>query len=448
MATANGDVHDIGKNIVGIVLACNNFEVKDLGVMVSNETILEATQRLSPCMVGVSGLITPSLKEMEDLCRLFQKNGIKVPLTVGGATTSAVHTAVKLAPLYDYCVAYGGDASYTSVLAKKLLVNRQETIAQIKSEQQKIREAYEDRHYEMVAYEEANRRAPVLQSSVGYLSADDLCRIGQLQPTIDEVESLIDWRMFLLFWGFRGESLQQLLVNPEAEKTLKEGREWLCRAKADGTVTLRSLLRFLPAKRSGNDIVLADGTVMPMLRSQSKAGAYMSLVDFFDADAENPLGLFCVVADTPVKYNDPKSYESLMNHAIRARLAEACACWIQQQVEGGGKAACTGMPPGVCTPQKKVIRPAFGYPTCPDHSLKRIIFDELKAEEQLGVMLTDKYSIVPSTPVCGLLIAHPEARYFPIGRIDRQQLADYCQRRGIAIVEGRRLLDKYVNDQL
>ena len=431
LATANGDVHDIGKNIVGIVLACNNFEVHDLGVMVSNETILETTQRLSPCMVGVSGLITPSLKEMEELCRLFQKNGVKVPIIVGGATTSAVHTAVKLAPLYDYCVAYGGDASYTSVLAKKLMVDRLETIKQIKAEQQEIREAYEVRHYELVTYEEANRQAPKLQSAADCIPMETLRQVETLQPTIDDVEPLIDWRMFLLFWGFRGESLQQLLVNPEAEKTLKEGREWLRKAKDSGIITLRRLLQFVQAKRSGNDIVLEDGTVMPMLRSQSKAGAFMSLADFFDTEAETAIGLFCVVADTPMKYEDPQSYDCLMNHAIRARLAEACTQWIQQQLENH-----------LC--QQKVIRPAFGYPTCPDHSLKAILFDCLQAQERLGVTLTDRYSIMPSTTVCGLLIAHPEVRYFPIGRIDGQQLQDYCQRRGIAIEEGRRLLEKYV----
>ena len=223
LATANGDVHDIGKNIVGIVLACNHFEVHDLGVMVSNETILAETQRLKPCMVGVSGLITPSLKEMEDLCRLFQHNQLQIPLVVGGATTSAVHTAVKLAPLYNYVVAYGGDASYTSVLAKKLLSNREATIQEIKTTQQEIREAYEERHYEMVPYEEANRQAPQLQAASGYVRLEELQPYESLQPSIADVEKDIDWRMFLLFWGYRGESLQQLLVNPEAEKTLREG---------------------------------------------------------------------------------------------------------------------------------------------------------------------------------------------------------------------------------
>ena len=430
LATANGDVHDIGKNIVGIVLACNHFDVHDLGVMVSNETILAETLRLKPCMVGVSGLITPSLKEMENLCRLFQQHHLQVPLLVGGATTSAVHTAVKLAPLYDYVVAYGGDASYTSVLAKKLLTNREQTIQEIKTTQQEIRTAYETRHYEVVPYEDANRQAQQLPPASGYVRLEDLQPYESLQPSIADVEKDIDWRMFLLFWGYRGESLQQLLVNPEAEKTLREGREWLEKAKREGILRLQVLLHFENARRQGNDICFSDGTVMPMLRSQRKAGAFLSLADFLDSDADSPVGLFCVVADTTEEYADKKSYDSLMNHALRARLAEACVSWIQHQVYD--------------LHSKRVIRPAFGYPVCPDHSLKQILFQQLHAEERLGVRLTPQYSIQPSTTVCGLFIAHPEARYFTIGRIDEQQLADYCRRRGITFEEGRSLLDKYV----
>ena len=174
----------------------------------------------------------------------------------------------------------------------------------------------------------------------------------------------------------------------------------------------------------------ADGTVMPMLRSQSKVGAFLSLADFLDSDADSPVGLFCVVADTTATYADPQSYDCLMNHALRARLAEACVNWIQHQVYD--------------RQAKRVIRPAFGYPVCPDHSLKQILFRQLRVEEQLGIRLTPQYSIQPSTTVCGLLIAHPEARYFPVGRIDEQQLADYCRRRGIAVEEGRSLLEKYM----
>lgn len=432
MATADGDVHDIGKNIVNIVLACNNFTVHDLGVMVPNEVILEETKRLKPCLVGVSGLITPSLKVMENLCQLFQRNGMDVPLLVGGATTSAVHTAVKLAPLYDGCVVYGGDASQTSVLAKKLQMNREETIRQIKAEQQLIRETYEERHAELATYKEANMNAP-------HMSFNDNCPTAeQLQGNIpakdiaaNDMVPYIDWRMFLLFWGFKGETLQQLLVNPEAEKTLNEGEQWLADAIADNRIQLQQCIHFEAVKKRNNDLVFSDGTVMPMLRSQIKAGNFLSLADFFHEQAERPVGLFTIVARDTKKENEENEgnkQEKLMSHAICARLAEAAAEWLHRQLFA----------------DHHTIRAAFGYPSCPDHSLKRIVIDRLQAEQQLGIELTDHYSILPSTAICGLFIVHPDARYFTVGRIDREQLKDYCRRRGIAQEEGELLLSKYI----
>ena len=429
-ATASGDVHDIGKNIVGIVLGCNNFDVHDLGVMVPNETILAETLRLHPSLVGISGLITPSLKEMENLCRLFQREGLKTPIVVGGATTSAVHTAVKLAPLYDGCVIYGGDASQTSVLAKKLQIDPEGTVRQIKAEQQQIREAYQEHHAELASYAEANAQAPQLSmADDGYPTLAELtARIPPVDVPIAHVSEFVDWRMLLLFWGFKGETLQQLLVNPEAEKTLYEGRAWLDKAVAESNVRLQLLVRFEQTLRHGNDLMLGDGQVLPMLRSQSQTGHYLSLADFFDEQRPRPLGLFTIVAQ-PV--NAPADdAERLMGHAVCARLAEACAEWLQQHLYGS----------------RRVLRAAFGYASCPDHSLKRIVFDRLQAEQQLGITLTDHYSIQPSTAVCGMFIAHAEARYFPVGRIDSVQLEDYCQRRGITLEEGERLLSKFLKD--
>ena len=427
LATAKGDVHDIGKNIVGIVLGCNNFLVHDLGVMVSNEAILEAAQAMNPVMVGVSGLITPSLKEMENLCRLFQQHHIQVPIVVGGATTSAVHTAVKLSPLYDYCVCYGGDASSTAVLAKKFQLDCLETIRQVKEQQQQICEAYEERHYELTPYAESNAQAPHLEYIPDYTTIGQLKPYESLTPTIAEVEPYIDWRMFLLFWGFKGESLSQQLVNPEAAKTLREGKAWLQRAVHDGILRLQMLLRFEEVRSRGNDILFADGSIMPMLRSQLANRAHLCLSDYFDASQPRPMGLFCIVADENPEVSLQHD-DALMSHAIRARLAEAAAVWMQQTIYG----------------DKKCIRPAFGYASCPDHSLKRLLFDRLEVEQNLPVSLNSSFSIQPSTTVCGLLIAHPEARYFPVGRIDNEQLADYCLRRGISQEEGEKQLSTYI----
>ena len=438
LATANGDVHDIGKNIVSIVLSCNGFEVIDLGVMVPNETILEETLKRNPCLVGISGLITPSLKEMEQLCLLFQREGLQVPIVVGGATTSAVHTAVKLAPLYDGCVVYGGDASQTSLLAKHLQMDATTTIAQIKVEQQTLRDAYEEHHAPLTPYAEANSKAPHFEPYASDISLPT----SDIIPQPSDLIPLIDWRMFLLFWGFKGETLQQLLVNPEAERTLQEGKEYLQRAIEQNAIEVKALLRFLPATRRGNDIVLAAGSVLPMLRSQSSTGHFLCLSDFFDEQQPSPIGLFTIVTRPKQQAADesdcaPHSHlqvgERLMSHAICARLTEACAEWLSD------RSACRY---GIAT--NKPLRVAFGYATCPDHSLKRIVFDILDAENKLGITLTDHYSIQPSTAICGLFICHPEARYFSVGRIDEAQLADYCQRRGISIAEGEQLLSKYI----
>ena len=428
LATANGDVHDIGKNIVSIVLGCNGFEVVDLGVMVPNETILEETKKRQPCLVGISGLITPSLKEMEQLCLLFQREGLHVPIVVGGATTSAVHTAVKLAPLYDGCVVYGGDASQTSLLAKHLQMDAAVTMDRIKAEQQELRSAYEEHHAPLASYAEANAQAPRFAP---YVSAFSL-PTSDFTPQPSDLLPLIDWRMFLLFWGFKGETLQQLLVNPEAERTLKEGKEYLVRAIEQDRLELKALLRFLPATRCGNDIVLAGSSsekpvVFPMLRSQSPTGHFLCLADFFDNEQPSSIGLFTVVCQPKQLPSDEA--ERLMSHAICARLTEACAEWLQSSVAHRSS---------------DLLRVAFGYATCPDHSLKRIVFDVLGVEEKLGVTLTDHYSIQPSTAICGLFICHPEARYFSVGRIDETQLADYCRRRGISIAEGEQLLSKYI----
>ena len=439
LATANGDVHDIGKNIVGIVLACNGFEVIDLGVMVPCETILEATRQHKPVLVGISGLITPSLKEMEKLCQTFQEEHLDVPILVGGATTSAVHTAVKLAPLFDGLVLYGGDASQTSVLAKRLISKNAHFIEQIKTEQQQIRDAYNEHHAPLTPYEEANKLAPKYNWKPTQ-SANLQCSKFNVQ--CQELVPLIDWRMFLLFWGFKGETLPQLLVNPEAEMTLQKGKQLLDSLIQKGCLQVQALYKEEAATRQGNDIVLcSDGQTLPMLRSQSAAQHYRCLADFFDEEQPSPIGLFLVTA-RPLQEPDNEE-ERLMTHALCARLAEAAAEWLtdppQPSLKGRKSTPFKGELERVC-----LLRVAFGYATCPDHSLKRIVFDRLDAERKLNVTLTDHYSIQPSTSVCGLFINHPEATYFPVGRIDRDQLSDYCQRRGITIEEGESLLSKFI----
>jgi 5-methyltetrahydrofolate--homocysteine methyltransferase len=417
LATANGDVHDIGKNIVGIVLSCNGFDVHDLGVMVPAEDILKATLIVNPCFVGISGLITPSLREMEKLCALFQSEGLRTPVIVGGATTSPVHTAVKLAPLYAGGVIHGGDASQTSLLAKQLLADGEGTLSAIKSEQEQLRLSSQKHRRELTPYAEANSLAPRQAIPAGEPSVEELrSRLANGDVSLSEVEPFIDWRMFLLFWGFKGETLPQLLVNPEACRTLREGKSSLRQVIDEGLITLKAWQRVEPATRRGNDIVLPDGALLPMLRSQSDAGHFMCLADYYDERQPSPLTLFTVTASPAGSLAASTDKEAqLMAHALCSRIAEAGAEWLQHRLFGSHHA----------------LRVAFGYATCPDHSLKRIAFDLLDAEHNLGVTLTDHYSIFPSTTVCGFFVSHPDARYFTVGRIDSQQLDDYSRRRGI-----------------
>lgn len=415
LATVKGDVHDIGKNIVAIVLSCNNFDVIDLGVMVPNEKILETVKREKPLFVGVNGLITPSLKEMENLCLLFESEHMAIPIFVGGATTSAVHTAVKLAPLYSHGVFYGGDASNTSVMAKKLTYEKDDLLKKNEEEQQVIRQSYHHTRHDIASYSEANKLAPQLSFDHGIPALSDLKPLENMQITLQSVESLIDWRMLLAFWGFRGESLQQLLVNPEASKTLDEAKETFAEAMKENTIEIRPAIEFRDAHREGNDIVLSTGTHLPMLRSQSKTGRYMSLADFFPEKGVAPIALFCIAVYGHGKY-ETKSYEALMQHALCARVAEASAVYMQSLLPAGINA----------------IRPAFGYATCPDQSLKLTVFNEIKVTEKTGATLTDSLSIVPHTSICGLMLMHPEARYFPIGHISKEQLDDYILRSGLS----------------
>lgn len=408
LATVKGDVHDIGKNIVSIILSCNNFDVIDLGVMVDNNKILETAKRVHPALVAVSGLITPSLAEMENLCRLFEKEGMHVPIQVGGATTSAVHTAVKLAPLYSGGVFYSSDASHCALVAKRIASDTDAAVAANRIEQAKIVEAYNNKTETAVTYTDANSKAPVM--GTGYSIDLDELNAKCLVPSIAEIESLIDWRMLLAFWNFKGNSLVEIIAgNPEAARTLNEAKAMFATVMGEGLIELVSAIRFFPATKRGNDIVINDEITLPMYRSQCEP--YLSLADYFSEDTPSPIGLFIVSAKLHDNY-DEKSYEHLMLHALAARVAEAATQWIHHKAFSG----------------QTSIRPAFGYAVCPDHRLKAVAFKALNAEERLGITLTEGYSINPSTSVCGMYIAHPDAHYFPVMGIDSDQEQDYENR--------------------
>lgn len=426
IATAKGDVHDIGKNIASIVLSCNNLNVIDLGVMVDNADIVEAAFTNRASLIGVSGLITPSLEQMEQLCRMLQQNrqrmmvelGYLIPLIVGGATTSSVHTAVKLAPLYDGPVIHGGDASRTAGISKRLLGSgREEFLMALEQEQQCIRDAYAARNIKFYSVEEARAMAQAFPPDSfiqpeGY--GEDNLTVRDLP--LNELHDYIDWNAFLNFWGFKGK-LAEIIYREdekgkEAEKIYEQGMNLLGEAMVGGEFKASAIVNFYEAAsavENGEDTILIydkpGGEVVsrfPMPRQRREGSGYRSIADYLPKASEGKwtvIGVFTVVIeDLREKEFDHKSFEFLLRHSICARLTDALASWVQDQVSMG----------------QHIIRPAFGYPACPSHQLKKIAFDLTDAPARLGVSLTESYAVYPVTTICGLLVAHPQAEYFGV----------------------------------
>ena len=427
-ATVKGDVHDIGKNIAGIVLRCNGFEVVDLGVMVDKETILEAAEKHHAALIGVSGLITPSLFQMEELCREMAARGLDTPLFIGGATTSALHTAVKLAPLYDH-VFYAPDASAGAVLAKKCLRDRAAFEAAQHAEQERIRTLHEGRKTAPATVQTGFEP----ESYLRIVPAD----IPLTEVPLAELVSLFDWSMFRAVWG----------VKESAELTA-EGRAVLDRMVRTGGVSVRLAARFFAARRDGDTIDLGPCR-LPMLRQEEAPGR--SLADFVPAEGAGPFGVFAISvhavppalrqAQGPVdqQAQGPQlhpvgctceacrnDYDSMMERAVRVTLAEAASTWLDKRL-------AQGLPEGA-----KVAKPAAGYASCPDHSLKRDILGLLP--EGLDITLTESCAMIPDAAICGFVVLHPEAGYPEIRHIGEKQYELYKSARGFSPDEARAFL--------
>lgn len=402
IATAKGDVHDIGKNIVSIVLTCNNIEVIDLGVMVDNASIISAAKEHNADIIGLSGLITPSLAEMENLCELLQKEQLNIPLIVGGATTSGVHTAVKLAPLYDYCVIAGGDASRTVGIIKRLLQDRENYIRQVKEEQAETRRLYHKSHKQPLSLDQARRKAPTL-SAESYQQPESFGDHNLYGKSINigELVQYIDWTPFFHFWGFKGRYPEITLTNEEADRIHQTALQTLGEVIANQEFEASVVVNFFDAYADNDDIVLPDGTRLPMPRQQGRdRHECLCLADYVSPIhlGTSTVGLFALKVQDKYACTDCQDFNHLLRQSLCARLTEALAEWMQTQLCGSLYA----------------IRPAFGYSACPDHALKGVVFDLLRATEKIGVTLTESYSISPATALCGMLIAHPSARYFSL----------------------------------
>lgn len=410
LATAKGDVHDIGKNILSVVLSCSDIEIIDLGVMVDNEVIMETVRRENPDFVGVSGLITPSLAYMEELCRMMAAEGMRTPLFVGGATASALHTAVKLAPLYDRVV-YTCGASDCSNMIGRLIREGEGAFDQIHAEQQKLRELRASSGEQFVSLELA-RSLAVKYSVSSFVQPEGFAQNNIEEKSLDlgRLVDYIDWTMFLSFWGFKGKPFNEMVeVEPKAAECYEEGMMTLSRMIINHDVEVGVVARYFDAFAEGEDIVLPEkGVRFGVGRSTSRSTSYGSLADFFpsaDSGLTSRVGVFAVTVKDLAPHcceAGCTDYTHMMRRSICARLAEAASEWLQAE----NLELCGGPDSPV-----RLIRPAFGYSSCRDHALKAVALDLLDARRLLGIKLTESFAMIPESSVCGLLIAHPEAKY-------------------------------------
>jgi 5-methyltetrahydrofolate--homocysteine methyltransferase len=468
LATVKGDVHDIGKNIVGVVLQCNNFEVLDLGVMVPAARILETARQEKADLIGLSGLITPSLEEMALVASELEREGFTQPLLIGGATTSRAHTAVRIAPQYRGATVYVPDASRAVAVAGSLLSDtlRDGFVAETRAAYETLRRERARREADrLLPLAEARRRGATLDQEH---SAPRPAFLGV--RTIDafpltELVPRIDWTPFFQAWELKGRYpgiLEDPATGPAARELYRDAEAMLADIVRHGRLTARAVLGFFPAQRLGADDIALYGSeerqevraVVHTLRQQMAKGdgrSNLALADFVARPEDGPdyLGLFAVTAghglDEIVREREAAhdDYSAIMAKALADRLAEAFAERLHErvrQVEWGYAPAEQLDNDALIREAYQGIRPAPGYPACPDHTEKRTIFDLLEAESRAGIRLTESGAMLPTASVSGYYLWHPAARYFGVGHIGRDQVEDYAQRKGWRIEEAERWL--------
>lgn len=423
-ATVKGDVHDIGKNITEIVLSCNGFEIVDLGVMVPKETILEKAAECSADLIGVSGLITPSLYQMEEICKEMTARGLDTPLLVGGAAASALHTAVRLAPLYGH-VFYGQDASASAVLANQLITDREGTEAAEHKKQEHLRELYAQSSQKKAGHKPVE---PFPASS--FIKGEPFGNISGKRLGIEEVEPFFDWNMFAAIWGIKSGT-----GHDELRKLRADAHKEIDRLKNGNACRITISARFDGCHSEGDDIVSKDFR-LPMLRQEGER----SLADFVppkEYGFESPMGMFAISVRTeshPSGCDCPAcgtEYGPMLTRAVRLTLAEAASEWLSRHIHKELPSEFSGA---------KVIKPAAGYSSCPDHTLKRDILRLLPESERLGITLLDSCAMIPDASICGLIFIHPEATYPEIRRVSQKAIDEYARRRGMSDSEKARFL--------
>ncbi len=473
LATVKGDVHDIGKNIVGVVLGCNNYEVIDLGVMVPCEQILKAAREKGATLIGLSGLITPSLDEMVHVAKEMTREGWHLPLLIGGATTSKAHTAVKIAPSYDHEVVHVLDASRAVGVIGQLInpAQRELFVEKNRREQDEIRQAHATRQTKtsLLSLAQARERRTAIDWKASDVPKPAFTGIRALDSfPLDRLVPFIDWSPFFHTWELRGHYPQILddpKVGEKAAELFRDAQKLLKEIVSKKLLTAKGVYGFFPANSIGDDIeVYADESrkkllsTFHMLRQQSEKPAgqpNQALADFIapkPTGLADHLGVFAVTTGIGIEAlcarfeKDHDDYNSIMTKALADRLAEAFAECLHKQVRdewGYGKQEQLSTE-DLIKEKYRGIRPAAGYPACPDHTEKRILFDLLQAEQQTGIRLTESYAMYPASSVSGLYFAHPQAKYFAVGKIGRDQIENYARRKGMAIKE----IEKWLSPNL
>ncbi|MCK4745572.1 MAG: B12-binding domain-containing protein, partial [Bacteroidales bacterium] len=474
LATVKGDVHDIGKNIVGVVLGCNNYEVIDLGVMVPTEKILDEAEKQQVDIVGLSGLITPSLEEMIHVASEMDRRNMVKPLLIGGATTSMIHTAVKIEPKYDKPVIHVKDASRSVAVVSTLLSNdrRDAYVQEIRQDYEELRQNYAGatRDIKYLDLEEARKNALRINWSPGSIIKPVQTGIQTLtEYPLEKIRKYINWVFFFVTWELRGK-FPEILDDPrygkEARKLYDDAQQMLDSIISEKWLTANAVFGIFPANGAGDDlIVYRDESRTEILsrftnlRNQTAKDDQLPnlcLSDFVapvESGLTDHIGAFAVTAGIGIEEklkefeSNHDDYSSIMLKALSDRLAEAFTELLHEEIRKGfwGYARDESLShDDLFTEKYSGIRPAHGYPACPEHSEKEVLFNLLNAEK-FGIHLTENYSMVPAASVSGLIFAHPESKYFFVGKIGKDQVEEYAIRKGISVSKVESLLASNLN---